>query len=785
MHKHELADKEKEIFQQAEKSYFLGVNNLYLSSCHCRVGSLIQLLLACPGRCLVLCVLITGFFPSPLGAQTSPLSKPINSPLKPAVIAPTAQTSKVLILSEDEQRWLAKHQTIRLGINHRFEPIEFIDDQDNYAGIAADYVKLLSQRLGVKIQIISDINRRQALDLAQEGEIDMFAAITPNRDRKRYLQFTRPYFRYPIVIYTSINHPLIPRQKGLGPKKVLIVEDQFMQEVARQYYPNLDPINVKSTLEGLLAVSEERADAFIGDLANVSFEIYKHELTNLKIAPPARFESHGHSFAVRKDWPELVSMINKVMDTVSPEEHLYLKNKWVQIEVRKNPRYWFWIALGAAGLVLFFFISSTVLRKQVKRQTMELRIKNTQLVNENTERRSAEQALISSEQRLTQFFHATFEIVLFLENGQIMDANPATAKVLGYGPEEIVGKNILQLIEANCRQKVSASISQAVVKPYEANIITKAGTAMPFEIHPTNIELNGRQILVVSLHDITERKKNEHIMQHAYALLESRVAARTVELSLANTKLQDLDRLKSLFIASVSHELRTPLNSIIGFSGLMKQGSFGELNPKYTDYIGRINHSGLHLLSLITDIIDISKIESRYVEVDLSDFELAQLVHEAVKNLGKLAQDKGLFLDFTVPKGLQLPTDRRRLLQCLLNFISNAIKYSEQGQIWVTAELKANDIVLSVSDTGIGVRKADMEQLFEAFERIDSHMRVKAGGTGLGLYLTEKIATELLHGEVGANSKFGEGSTFWIKIPRDISQQDAVSTTAKDLEKQK
>jgi two-component system sensor histidine kinase EvgS len=245
-------------------------------------------------------------------------------------------------------------------------------------------------------------------------------------------------------------------------------------------------------------------------------------------------------------------------------------------------------------------------------------------------------------------------------------------------------------------------------------------------------------------------------------VLESRVQERTAELSLANSKLQELDRLKSLFIASVSHELRTPLNSIIGFSSLMKQATYGELNEKYTDYISRINLSGQHLLSLITDIIDISKIESGFVDVELSDF--------AVDNLRQQAKKKGLTMEVTLPPKLTLHTDRRRLLQCLLNFLSNAIKYSEQGHITVLAEDKGKQVVLSVRDSGIGIKTEDMPLLFEAFERIDTHLRVKAGGTGLGLYLTNKIATELLQGEVGAISKTGKGSTFWIKIPKNLQQ---------------
>jgi len=738
-----------------------------LSSCYCRVQTIIYPFLARPIQRIVFLGLIVGLlFPTPLYAQASPTSGQISIPDKRAPLDVTQQESKSLTLSDSEKRWLSEHKTIRLGIDPKFAPIEFMDDQGNYSGIASDYVKLLSERLGISLQIVPDLNWSQALELAKKGEIDFFAAITPTRDRKRYLDFTKPYFKYPVVIYTRNDFPVISGLESLSRKKVTVVKNYFTHEVAKQYSPKLDLIAVDTIRDGLWAVSGGNADAFIGDTATATYEIRKHNLSNLKIAAPTGFESQGHSFAVRKDWPELVSIINKVMDTISPEKHLDISNKWLQIDVRKISRYWFWMAVSAAGFVLLFIMTSTILRIQVRRRTAELRVKNEQLENENTERRLAEKALIDSEQRLAQFFHATFEMVFFHEDGRILDVNPATTKVLGYTPEEVIGKNMLEFVTDDSRQNVISRMNGGIVESYEAEIMTKAGTVMPVEIHPSNFELNGRNIRVVGLRDITERKRSAQALRHSYTALESRVEQRTAELSLANTKLQELDRLKSLFIASVSHELRTPLNSIIGFSSMMIQATYGELGEKYTDYITRINLSGQHLLSLITDIIDISKIESGFVDIELSDFDLDEIVNEAVSNLRQQAKKKGLTLDVAVPQGMALHTDRRRLLQCMLNFLSNAIKYSERGQISVFAEDKGKEVVLSVQDTGIGVSAEDMPQLFEAFERIDTHMRVKAGGTGLGLYLTNKIATELLQGEVGADSRPGEGSTFWIKIPR-------------------
>lgn len=238
-----------------------------------------------------------------------------------------------------------------------------------------------------------------------------------------------------------------------------------------------------------------------------------------------------------------------------------------------------------------------------------------------------------------------------------------------------------------------------------------------------------------------------------------------------NAKLEELNQLKSLFIASVSHELRTPLNAVIGYSSIMMNGLHGELNKEYQEYSERIHKSGEHLLSLITDIIDISKIESGNLDTELEDFDLDDIVDEAVNNLQQLAESKNLIVTSHVAKGILLHTDKRRLFQCILNFVSNAVKYSVEGEVTVTAEEDENNVTCTISDTGVGICEDDMKKLFEPFGRFDSSIKVKTEGTGLGLYLTNKIVTDMLQGEIGATSEFEKGSSFWIRIPRNIADK--------------
>jgi signal transduction histidine kinase len=262
--------------------------------------------------------------------------------------------------------------------------------------------------------------------------------------------------------------------------------------------------------------------------------------------------------------------------------------------------------------------------------------------------------------------------------------------------------------------------------------------------------------------EITERRE-----------MEKKIEERATELALANVRLKGLDRLKSMFVASMSHELRTPLNSIIGFTGVVLQGMVGELNEKQKDHLGRANRSAKYLLGLINDVIDISKVEAGKVEAVVGEFTLDEVINEAVESVQPQVKEKGLVLEQDILPGIRLKTDRKRLLQCILNYLSNAVKYSKAGTIRVAAQEINGEVEITVSDTGVGIAEEDMAKLFAPFVRLDSPLRAKTLGTGLGLYLTKKLATEVLGGTVAARSEPGRGSTFTLRLPKELKQGQA------------
>jgi len=269
--------------------------------------------------------------------------------------------------------------------------------------------------------------------------------------------------------------------------------------------------------------------------------------------------------------------------------------------------------------------------------------------------------------------------------------------------------------------------------------------------------------MVVSL-----RKSRNELKQWGKEM-EKRVEKRTAELEKANLKLQELDRLKSMFIASMSHELRTPLNSIIGFTGIILQEMSGEINSEQKKQLTLVKNSASHLLDLINDVIDISKIEAGKVEIVIEEFDLSVLAQEIKDSFSAAIDKKGLEFSLHTSPTLIIKSDERRTKQILVNFISNAVKFTDRGGVEIKLVKKDKTAEISVRDTGLGIKKEDINKLFKDFSRIPIKDRT-IEGTGLGLYLSKKMA-DLLGGEIKAESEFGKGSVFTLTLPLKYKEE--------------
>jgi len=344
--------------------------------------------------------------------------------------------------------------------------------------------------------------------------------------------------------------------------------------------------------------------------------------------------------------------------------------------------------------------------------------------------------------------------------------NDAYEKAFGVDRSQFIGKTVLDL------EYLPAADRQAYQEE-DAGVLAAGSTlgreaAIPFadgKVHQTLYSVSGFRApdgspagLVGVIVDITPMKETQAAL---------RVAMEAAEAA---------DRIKSAFLATMSHELRTPLNSIIGFTGILLQGLAGPLTSEQSKQLGMVRDSARHLLALINDVLDISKIEAGELPVACESFDLARSIEKVAAIAGTLAEKKGLTLAVKVAPGVgTMVSDARRVEQVLLNLLSNAIKFSEAGSVTLHAELVSDfrldaqhvpvpAVRVSVVDCGIGIKPEDMPLLFVPFRQIDSALSRKHEGTGLGLAICRRLA-ELMGGTITAQSQWGQGSIFTVTLP--------------------
>ncbi|KRT70254.1 MAG: histidine kinase [Candidatus Rokubacteria bacterium CSP1-6] len=249
---------------------------------------------------------------------------------------------------------------------------------------------------------------------------------------------------------------------------------------------------------------------------------------------------------------------------------------------------------------------------------------------------------------------------------------------------------------------------------------------------------------------------------------DQRQAAR--ELTTLNEQLKRASMAKSEFLASMSHELRTPMNAILGFTELMLDGIYGEIPPSLKGPLTDVQVNGKHLLRLINEVLDLSKIEAGRMELSLGEYSARDIVETVTASLRSLAAEKGL--EFIARVEEDIPpavADGKRLTQCLMNLAGNALKFTKEGRVEIGVELKANTLVYRVSDTGIGIPQDQISKLFEEFRQLDATVAHEFGGTGLGLSITKKFV-ELHGGRLWAESQVGQGSTFFFSVPLRVDK---------------
>jgi PAS domain S-box-containing protein len=336
-------------------------------------------------------------------------------------------------------------------------------------------------------------------------------------------------------------------------------------------------------------------------------------------------------------------------------------------------------------------------------------------------------------------------------SGKLFFANKAAYEILGYSKEEFYGLPLENILAPPLRKTLRWRITSILSKDtadYESSHQRKDGSLMAVDVHTRVLGVTDKKVMLNISRDISNRKDAEKI-----------IIEKSQQLEAAN-------KAKTKFVASMSHELRTPLNGIIGLSNLILEGAVGTINQELKGCIEDIITSGQHLLKLINDILDLSKIEAGKFEVVITDMHLADAVNPSMNILKNLIDEKDHEMTVDIPADLpRIKADPDRLEQVLTNLVGNAIKYTpKHGKISLNAHVDGKYCQVVVTDNGIGIKKADLTKVFKAYVQIAKPKTAATQSTGLGLPISRQLV-EMMNGVIWAESKYRHGSSFYFALP--------------------
>lgn len=653
-------------------------------------------------------------------------------------------------LTRKEKQWLEKHQHIRLGVDPDWPPFDYLGkDGKVHKGMASDFIRLLNQRLGMNMKIASAFTWQDVIKKAKNKEIDVIACLTETDERKKYLEFTEPYLSFPMVIITRDDYEFVGSIRDLYGKRVAIVKQYAIHNQLKKSHADLPVFLYDSPLEGLMAVSMDKVDAYIGNLVAVSHLIQRNHIANVKVAAPAGLtkDLDQLKLGVRKDWPILASILNKGLVTITEKEKTDVQQRWFSVRFEHGIDIKYVQTIVVRGVAVFIVILAVIL------------FWNRRLKAEINRRVRAEAELRKLTLAVEQ---SPASVVITNSDGFIEYVNPRFTIVTGYSLKQIKASSPRLFETADLsdetRKRLMSNLRSGEI--WQGDMVNRKKNGITFWESVLIAPIIDQQELITHYvavsEDITERKQSEE------DLLKARDAAEAA------------NRSKSVFLSNMSHEIRTPMNAILGFSQVMLRDSTASDEQK--ENLRTIWRSGEHLLELINNILEMSKIEAGRTTLNFESFDLHSLINDIEMMLKVQTNTKNIWL--SVEMSDQVPqfirTDQGKLRQMLINLVGNAVKFTEKGGVILRLYSKMDPemICFEIEDTGPGIPDSELENIFQQFEQTAEARKVE-GGTGLGLAISKNYAV-LMKGDINVTSKLGHGSIFRMEIPFDKANPEEI-----------
>ena len=407
-------------------------------------------------------------------------------------------------LTEAEKAWLAEHQYIRLGVDPAWPPFEFFDITRVYSGIASDYVRFLNQKLNIEMVPVQDLSWSNVMDKARASEIDVLPCVLKTPERSKFLWFTKPYLSFPMVILTREDAAFINGVQDFEDNKVAVVRGYATQELLEQDYPDRKFYLANNLEEALKALSKGKVDAYVGNLASITYTTQKLGMTNLKVATtaPYKFEL---AFAVRKDWPQLVNILNKSLESLPDSKRTEIYNRWISVRFERGIDWTPIFQLVGAIVLVSGFIFIIIIRW------------NRALSKEVTDRKQVEEALRGSRAAARGLLDATQESLLLLDKeGAIIASNQTAAQRFQKSPEELSGTNLFDLVPKNIRASRIAHFEDVLQTGTPADFEDiRDGIVLHHIYYPVQDKAGAIMGVAIFSQDITERKRAEEAIRES------------------------------------------------------------------------------------------------------------------------------------------------------------------------------------------------------------------------------------------------------------------------------
>ncbi len=629
---------------------------------------------------------------------------------------------------------------LRVVMDDNYPPFVLKAPDGTPQGILVDQWRLWEQKTGIKVEL-------QAMDWAeakkrmQAGEFKVIDTIFKTEERQAQYDFSEPYATLDVPVFFDREITGIKDVSSLNGFRVGVKEGDAVIEYLHRHgidnlvlYPSYEAI-IKDAKAGKLSV-------FSVDQPPALFFLHKYGLAERFRHTTPLYTGQFHR-AVHKGDLATLKLVEDGFKAITPAELQQIERTWYGSapDVAGRNLIWLaWVAGGGSLLALLLFVWNRGLRRLVERKTAELR---------------------EGEECFRSLIDLAADMILQgSSEGVIISANHEAEQLTGYQRDELIGMHISALFNPEEMQRVPFQfelLKQGQTVRNERFLRRKDGSLVPIDM---NTKMMPDRTYQTFVRDISDQKQIEQ------ELISARQAA------------EGANEAKSLFLANMSHEIRTPLNAIIGINSLLAERlDAGELRELAKDSMAAANN----LLEIISDVLDISKIEAGKLEIVQVPFSPRMLINQLERMFGTMVREKGLRFEVSLASGLpdMLLSDPARIQQIGVNLLSNALKFTSQGVIrlrlgGVPREDGRLQLELTVSDSGKGIKPENLQRIFDPFIQEDLSTTRKFGGTGLGLAISNHLA-EMMGGSISAESRVGEGSTFICQIPCAVSTRETLS----------